>query len=59
MKGLPGKDLSVGGAGLASTLTKLGLIDQYRLFVSPVVLGSGRPCFPPLDERINLELVES
>lgn len=51
--------MSVGGAGLASTLTKLGLIDEYRLFVSPVVLGGGTPYFPPLDERINLELVES
>jgi dihydrofolate reductase len=38
---------------------KLGLIDEYRLFVSPVVLGGGTPYFPPLDERINLELVET
>jgi dihydrofolate reductase len=55
----PGKDLAVGGAGLASTLTKLGLIDEYRLFVSPVVLGGGTPFFPAVDERINLELVET
>jgi dihydrofolate reductase len=55
----PGQDLAVGGAGLASSLIKLGLIDEYRLFVSPVVLGSGTPYFPTLDERINLELVES
>src|SRR5215218_2993451 len=41
----PGKDLAVGGAGLASTLMKLGLIDEYRLFVSPVVLGGGTPYF--------------
>jgi dihydrofolate reductase len=38
---------------------KLGLIDEYRLFVSPVVLGGGTPYFPALDERINLELVET
>jgi dihydrofolate reductase len=55
----PGKDLAVGGAGLASTFTKLGLIDEYRLFISPVVLGGGTPYFPPLEERINLELVET
>ena len=55
----PGKDLAVGGAGLASTLIKLGLIDEYRLFVSPVVLGAGTPYFPELDERINLQLVET
>jgi dihydrofolate reductase len=55
----PGRDLAVGGAGLASTLTKLGLIDEYRLFVSPVVLGGGTPYFPAVDERIDLELVET
>jgi dihydrofolate reductase len=59
LKEQPGKDLAVGGAGLASTVMKLGLIDEYRLFVSPVVLGGGTPYFPPLDERINLELVET
>jgi dihydrofolate reductase len=59
LKEQPGKDLSVGGAGLASTCMKLGLIDECRLFVSPVVLGGGTPYFPPLDERINLELVET
>jgi dihydrofolate reductase len=55
----PGKDLAVGGAGLASSFTKLGLIDEYRLFVTPVVLGGGTRYFPALDERINLELVET
>jgi dihydrofolate reductase len=55
----PGKDLAVGGAGLASAFIKLGLIDEYRLFVSPVVLGGGTPYFPALEERINLELVET
>jgi dihydrofolate reductase len=59
LKEQPGKDLAVGGAGLASTLMKLGLIDEYQLFVSPVVLGGGTPCFPALEERINLELVET
>jgi dihydrofolate reductase len=55
----PGKDLAVGGAGLAAAFTELGLIDEYRLFVSPVVLGGGTPFFPPLEERIDLELVET
>jgi dihydrofolate reductase len=59
LKAQPGKHLAVGGAGLASTFMKLGLIDEYRLFVSPVVLGGGTPYFPALDERINLELVET
>jgi dihydrofolate reductase len=59
LKQQPGKDLAVGGAGLASTCMKLGLIDEYQLFLSPVVLGGGTPYFPSLDERINLELVET
>ena len=59
LKEQPGQDVAVGGAGLASTLIKLDLIDEYRLFVSPVVLGCGTPYFPPLNARINLELVET
>jgi dihydrofolate reductase len=55
----PGKDLAVGGAGLASTCAKLGLIDEYRLFVNPVVVGGGTPFFPALDDSIDLELVET
>jgi dihydrofolate reductase len=58
LKEQPGKDLAVGGAGLASTFIKLGLIDEYRLFISPVVLGAGTPYFPAFEERIELELVE-
>ena len=38
---------------------KLGLIDEWLLFVSPVLLGGGTPYFPALDERVNLELVET
>ena len=59
LKEQPGKDLAVGGAELASSLMKAGLIDEYGLFVSPVVLGGGTPFFPALDERINLELIET
>jgi dihydrofolate reductase len=59
LKGQPGKDLEVGGAELASTLMRLGLIDEYRLYVQPVILGSGKRMFSVLDERINLRFVES
>ncbi|HEY7631279.1 MAG TPA: dihydrofolate reductase family protein [Thermoleophilaceae bacterium] len=55
----PGKQLAVGGAGLAATFIRLGLVDEYHLFISPVVLGGGTPYWPDLDERIKLELVES
>ncbi|MGH3201869.1 MAG: dihydrofolate reductase family protein [Streptosporangiaceae bacterium] len=56
----PGEGVvSVGGAGLASTLIKLDLIDEYRLFVIPVLVGGGTPYFPPLDRAIELELLET
>jgi dihydrofolate reductase len=48
-------DVAVGGAGLAAALTDL--IDEYRLFVSPVVVGGGTPFFPAA--RIDLELLET
>ena len=56
----PGEGVvSVGGAGLASMLIKLDLIDEYRLFVIPVVLSGGTPYFPPLDRTIELDLLET
>ncbi len=60
LKEQPGEDVvSAGGAGFAATLIKLDLIDEYRQFVNPVVLGGGTPYFPPLEKRINLELLET
>jgi dihydrofolate reductase len=59
LKAEPGKDMDLGGATLAATFMRLGLIDEYRLFVHPVVLGSGTPYFPALDHLINLRLVET
>jgi riboflavin biosynthesis pyrimidine reductase len=45
-------DIQVGGPELARSLTDLGLIDEYRLYLHPVVLGHGKPYFagprPPL-----------
>ena len=55
----PGDDLSVGGAGLAASMMKEGLIDEYRLFVSEVVLGGGTPFFPASEDRVGLELLET
>jgi dihydrofolate reductase len=45
-------EIEVGGPDLAQSLTKLGLIDEYRIYLHPVVLGAGKPYFaaprPPL-----------
>ena len=51
--------MDVGGPTTAATLIRDGLIDEYRLFVQPVILGAGRPFFPPLDERVALKLIET
>jgi dihydrofolate reductase len=52
-------DLGLGGATLAATFMKLGLIDEYRMFVRPIVLGGGKPYFTPLDRRVDVRLVET
>ena len=59
LKAQPGKDMSVGGAGLASTFMQLGLIDEYRLYIRPIILGNGKPMFGHLPDKINLRLVET
>jgi dihydrofolate reductase len=60
LKAEPGESVvTAGGAGIAATLAGLDLIDEYRLFVSPVLLGGGTPFFPPLPKRLALELVET
>jgi dihydrofolate reductase len=59
LKAQPGKNMSVGGAEIASTFMQLGLIDEYWLYVHPVVLGSGKPMFRQLHDKINLQLVET
>lgn len=53
------KDISVGGANLAATFHRLGLIDEYRLYVNPVVVGRGKPMFAEVDSVARLWLVET
>jgi dihydrofolate reductase len=55
----PDNDMELGGPNLAAAFIQLGLIDEYRLFVQPVVIGAGTPFFPPLDHKIELRLVET
>jgi dihydrofolate reductase len=57
LKQQPGKDLLLfGSADLASTITQLGLFDEYRVMVNPVVLGSGKPLFKDVNQRLDLKL---
>jgi dihydrofolate reductase len=59
LKQQPGGDISIGGGELAASIRGQGLVDEYDLFVHPVVLGGGRPLFPPAEERLNLDLIET
>lgn len=60
LKQQPGKDLYIfGSAALSSSLTRHGLIDEYRLGLTPVVLGSGSPLFKPSPERSRMRLLEA
>ena len=60
LKQQPGKDLAIfGSSELASTLIQHGLIDEYRIMVNPVALGSGKSLFKGLKERLNLKLLKT
>ena len=56
LKAQPGGDLVLGGADLAATFMGHDLIDEYRLYVHPIVLGRGQPMFRSPDVRIDLRL---
>jgi len=56
----PGEgDIAIGGATLAAEAAALGLIDEYRTMVHPVLVGGGTPYFPRDERRVDLELVET
>jgi dihydrofolate reductase len=51
--------VSIGGAGLAAAAIAEDLIDEYHVFVNPVILGGGTPYFKPLAESLELRLTET
>jgi dihydrofolate reductase len=52
-------DIAIGGAALAAEAAALGLIDEYRARVYPVLTGGGIPFYPQAERRVDLELVEN
>lgn len=60
LKQQPGRDIALfGSANLAATLARHGLIDEYRVLISPVILGTGNAAFREMPERLRLKLVRS
>jgi len=60
LKREPGNDLiAYGGARLDQALSRLGLVDEYRLMVQPAALGAGLPLFKDLPAPLQLELIEA
>jgi len=52
-------NIAIGGATLAAEVAALGLLDEYRARVYPVLVGGGIPFFPQGERRVDLELVET
>ena len=61
LKQEPGKDILAGGVDIPSQLIELGLVDEYRFVVSPVVAGEGRRLLEgvSLPQSLQLKLVET
>lgn len=59
LQGEPGGDLVVGGADLVAEFRRLELIDEYRLYVHPVLVGRGRHFFGPADALTPLRMIET
>jgi dihydrofolate reductase len=59
LKREPGGDLFIGGANLLQSFLRENLVDQFRLYVHPVVLGRGRRLFAEAEKPQDLRLVET
>jgi dihydrofolate reductase len=59
LKAQPGGDLVLGGADVAAEFARNDLIDEYRLYVHPIVIGRGTPMLRPSDAKIPLQLIET
>lgn len=60
LKQKSGRDIVIFGSGtIVQELTNLGLIDEYRLLVNPVILGSGKLLFKGINDRIKLKLLKT
>ncbi len=59
LKTQTGQSIGVGGLVLASCLASAGLIDEYRLYYVPVLLGAGKAAFSQIQDRVRLRPIET
>ncbi|MGE7602968.1 dihydrofolate reductase family protein [Peribacillus sp. NPDC097675] len=60
LKNKPGRDIWLyGGASLITNFINLGLVDEFRLSVHPVILGEGKPLFIDIKQRLNMKLINT
>jgi len=60
MKAAPGEDMVILGSGsIVSQLAQAGLIDEYQIVVSPIVLGEGKTMFDGVQKKLPLTLAKS
>ncbi len=59
LKSQPGGDLVVGGSELGAEFAHHDLIDEYRLYVHPIVIGRGKPMLRPSAAKVPLSLIET
>ncbi len=59
LKAQPGGDLVLGGAELGAEFARHNLIDEYRLYIHPIVIGRGKPMLRPSDAKVPLQLIET
>jgi dihydrofolate reductase len=59
LKDRPGADMVLGGADVGASFMRLDLVDEYRIYIHPVVLGAGKPMFGPSAARRSVRLAET
>jgi len=60
LKKQAGRDIVIFGSGtIVQTFVNLGLIDEYRVLINPVILGRGKPLFKGINDKINLKLLKT
>lgn len=60
LKQQPGRDIAIfGSSDLTVALTQMGLVDEYRIMINPVVLGDGKPLFSGMKDKLDLKLLKT